>query len=223
MDHTKIERPSGEIMRRLAAIGTSTFANAFDAFGLFDNIMSGIGAAAPGFRFAGPAVTVQLSVGPPGTYSSADFAVGAMIDAAAAGDVVVVDGSGCRYSTWGGMASYAAKLKGIAGLLVDGAARDLGEMIAFEFPVFSRHIVPTTGRTRLRVEAINVPVTAGGVRVDPGDIIVADGSGALSIPAGKVGAILEHAEKCQRDDDAAMTDLKNGMSFSEAMKKYRNI
>ena len=96
-------------------------------------------------------------------------------------------------------------------------------MIAFEFPVFSRHIVPTTGRTRLRVEAINVPVTAGGVRVDPGDIIVADGSGALSIPAGKVGAILEHAEKCQRDDDAAMTDLKNGMSFSEAMKKYRNI
>ena len=125
MDHTKIERPSGEIMKRLASIGTSTFANAFDAFGLFDNIMSGIGAAAPGFRFAGPAVTVQLSVGPPGTYSSVDFAVGAMIDAAAAGDVVVVDGSGCRYSTWGGMASYAAKLKGIAGLLVDGAERDL--------------------------------------------------------------------------------------------------
>lgn len=223
MDHTEIERPSGEIIKRLSAIGTSTFANAFDAVGLFDNILTDIVAAAPGFRFAGPAVTVQLSVGPPGTYSSADFAVGAVIDAAAAGDVIVIDGSGCRYSTWGGMASYAARLKGIAGLLVDGAVRDLEEMIAFEFPVFTRHIVPTTGRTRLRVEAINVPVTVGGVLVDPGDIVVADGSGAVSIPSGKAEVILNHAEACQRDDDAAMVDLKNGMSFSAAMQKYRNI
>ncbi|MBV1895699.1 MAG: RraA family protein [Rhodobacteraceae bacterium] len=223
MQYTDINRPSAEIMGRISNIATSTYANAFDTFGIADNIMSGLAAAAPGFRFSGPAVTVRLSIGPPGTYSSADFAVGAMIDAARKGDIIVVDGGGCQYSTWGGMASYAAKLKGVSGLLVDGAVRDLEEMIEFNFPVFTRHIVPTTGRTRLKVEAINVPVTVGGAAVNPGDIIVADGSGVVSIPCAQASGVLEQAEKCQRDDDAAMADLKNGLSFTDAMKKYRNI
>ena len=96
-------------------------------------------------------------------------------------------------------------------------------MIEFGFPVFTRHIVPTTGRTRLKVEAINVPVTVGGTGVNPGDVIVADGSGVVSIPSAQASGILEHAEKCQRDDDAAMADLKNGLSFTDAMNKYRNI
>jgi len=223
MEYSDIKRPSPALMAQISPIATSTFANALDGFGLVNNIMADIGPASPGFAMAGPAVTVRLSVGPPGTYASEDFAVGAMIDAAQRGDVIVVDGGGCRYSTWGGMASLAAKLKGVAGLVVDGAVRDLEEMVAFEFSVFTRHIVPTTGRTRLKVEAINVPVTAGGVPVNPGDIVVADGSGVVVIPPGQAREITDYALKCQRDDEATMKDLRAGMTFSEAMKKYRNI
>ena len=65
------------------------------------------------------------------------------------------------------MASYAAKLKRIAGLVVDGGVRDLEEIVEFGFPVFARHLVPTTGRTRLKVAAINDQVTVDGVTVAP--------------------------------------------------------
>ena len=223
MNHPDIIRPDPALMARIKPIATSTFANAFDECGLFHNVMEGLSSAAPGMALSGPAVTVKLSVGAPGTYTSADFAVGAMIDAAQRGDVIVIDGGGCRYSTWGGMASFAAKFKGVAGIVVDGAARDLEEMVEFDFDVFTRHMVPTTGRTRLKVEAINIPVAVGGVTVSPGDIVVADGTGVVSIPKAQTNEVLRFAEKCQRDDNAAMADMKAGLSFSDAMAKYRNI
>ena len=223
MDHPDITRPNAELLARIAPIATGTFANAFDEVGLFHNVMEGVSGVTPGVSLCGPAITVKLSVGAPGSFTSADFAVGAMIDAAKRGDVIVIDGAGCRYSTWGGMASYAAKLKGVAGIVVDGAVRDLEEMVAFGFDVFSRHMVPTTGRSRLKVEAINVPVSVGGVLVNPGDIMVGDGTGVIAIPHAQAEAVAQFAEKCQGDDDAAMADMKNGLSFSEAMAKYRNI
>ena len=223
MDHPDIDRPDPALMGRIAPIATSTFANAFDKCRLFHSVMADIPAVAPGFALSGPAVTVKLSVGEPGTYTSEDFAVGAMIDAAKRGDVIVIDGGGSRFSTWGGMASFAAKMKGVAGIVVDGAARDLEEMIEFDFAVFSRHMVPTTGRTRLKVEAINVPVRVGGIDVNPGDIIVGDGTGVIAIPKARAQEVTSFAEKCQLDDNAAMEDMKNGLTFSQAMAKYRNI
>ncbi len=216
-------RPSRKLVERLERIATSTLANAFDRVGLHANIVTHIDAAAPGFRFAGPAVTVKEAAGEFGDFTSEDFAVGAMIDAASAGDVIVVDAGGAECSTWGGMASYAAKLKGVAGLVVDGGVRDREEMIEFDFPVFARHMIPTTGRTRLKVEAINVPVTIGGVAVAPGDIIVADGTGVAAVPAGKAEEVADLAESFARDDAAAMEDLKAGLTFSQAMAKYKGI
>jgi regulator of RNase E activity RraA len=218
-----ITRPDSQLVERFKAIATSTLANAFDRTGLHAHIATGLVAAAPGFRFAGPAVTVKEAVGPFGQFTSEDFAVGAMIDAASAGDVIVVDGGGAECSTWGGMASYAAKLKGVAGLVVDGGVRDREEMIEFEFPVFARHMIPTTGRTRLKVEAINVPVTIGGAMVSPGDIVVADGTGIAIVPAEKAKEVAELAEAFARDDAAAMDDLKAGLTFSQAMAKYKGI
>ena len=146
-----------------------------------------------------------------------------MIDAAGAGEVIVVDAEGAPYSTWGGMASTAASLKGIAGLVVDGAVRDLEEIVELGFPVFTRHLSPTTGRSRLKVEAINVPVHIGGVGVAPGDIVVADGTGMVCLPRDLVAQIVERAEAFAADDEAAVKDLKAGLSFSEAMAKYKNI
>ena len=214
---------SEDLVKRAAALATSTLANALDLAGCHDNVIVHIKAVAPGFTFTGPAMTVKEIAGEHGEFSSEDFRVGAMIDAAQAGDIIVVDCGGTACSTWGGLASLAAKLKGVAGLLVDGGVRDLEEMIAFDFPVFSRHMVPTTGRLRLKIEDFNVPVTIDGVTVSPGDIIRADGTGAVSLPRRQAEEIIGIAEKLARDDAAAEDDLRAGLSFSEAMAKYSGI
>ena len=199
MRHRDIVRPKTDLIPRIAPLATSTLANALDESGLPANVIAGIEAVVPGFRLAGPAVSVKESSGGYGPFSSRDFNVGAMIDAA------------------------AAKLKGVAGLVVDGGVRDLEEIAAFEFPVFARHLVPTTGRMRLKVEAINVPVGIGGVAVAPGDIVVADGTGIVCLPRQRAEAVVDLAEQFARDDAAARQDLKDGLTFSEAMARYRKI
>ncbi len=208
---------------RVAGLATSTLANALDEVGLHANVMPSIKGVAPGFRFAGPAVTVSEEAGGYGSFGSDDFKVGAMIDAAQTGDVIVVAAGGAPYSTWGGMASYAAKLKGIAGLVVDGGVRDLEEIVEFGFAVFARHMVPTTGRTRLKVAAINEPVTVDGVAVAPGDIVAADGTGIVVLPAASAEEITTLAEAFARDDAAALAEMDKGLSFSDAMAKFKKI
>ena len=212
------------LVDRAAKIATATFANALDDFGLADRmILPTIKSVGHGMRMVGPAVTVKETVGPAGTYTSADFKVGAMIDAAAPGDIIVVAGGGANVSTWGGMASFAAKKKGIGGLLADAGVRDLEEIEEFEFPVFARHLTPLTGRSRLKVEALNVPVEVDGVPVHPGDLVVADGTGVLILPKDKAAEIIERAERFSADDAAAVKDLDTGLTFSEAMAKYTRI
>ena len=216
-------RPNQLICDRITALATSTLANALDDSGYHDNVMPGMHSVAPGFRFAGPAVTAREASGDFGSFQSEDFKVGAIIDAATAGDVIVIDAGGVPFSTWGGMASYAAKMKGIAGVVVDGAVRDLEEIIEFDFPVFARHMVPTTGRLRLKVEAINEPIVVRGVRVAPGDIIAGDGTGVVCLPREDAETIVGLAESIAKDDASALEDLKSGLSFSEAMAKYPKI
>jgi regulator of RNase E activity RraA len=211
------------VAARAAGLATSTLANALDDSGLHDNVMPSIKAVASGFRFAGPALTVKERSGEYGTFTSDDFRVGAIIDAAAAGDVVVVEAGGVPYSTWGGMASLAAKLKGVAGLVVDGGVRDLEEMVEFAFPVFARHMVPTTGRTRLSIDEIGVTVTVDGVRVEPGDLIIADGTGVVSLPAARAADIVALAEEIAAADAEAAKQLRRGLSFSEAMARFKKI
>jgi regulator of RNase E activity RraA len=146
-----------------------------------------------------------------------------VIDATRAGDVLVIDNGGHCVSTFGGLATLAAKVKGVAGLVVDGGVRDREEMEEHEFPVFARHMTPLTGRSRLAVTAINEPVSCGGVRVRPGDVIVADGSGVVCIPAEHAAKVAELAEGYSRDDEAATAELRKGLAFSAAMAKFRRI
>ena len=218
-----LRRPDPAVIRRLAALPTATIANALDDVGKTVNCPVALRPMAPGMAFAGPAVTVQQAAGEAGDFTSRDFAVGAMIDAAAAGDVICVAARGARASSWGGMASLAAKVKGVAGLAVDGGVRDIDEMVDHGFPVFARHAVPTTGRTRLKVEAVNVPVEMDGVTVEPGDVLVADSTGLVVVPAAEAARVADLAEGFARDDAAAEEEIRKGLSFSEAMAKFTRI
>lgn len=223
MTETTIPRPEPALIERLSRLPTATIANALDDVGKVINCPVSLRPVAPGMAFAGSAVTVQVLAGEAGDYTSADFRVGAIIDAALAGDVIVISAQGARSSTWGGMASLAAKVKGVSGLVVDGGVRDIDEMVEHAFPVFARHSVATTGRTRLKVNAIHVPIEIDGVIVEPGDVIVADSTGLVVVPHQHAAQVAELAEAYARDDASAEEELRKGLSFSEAMARFKRI
>jgi regulator of RNase E activity RraA len=213
---------SDETIAKLQKLNTPTLANALEECGI-EGVITGLAPAGPGLRCVGRAVTVLEMTGPRGAFPAGDFKVGEMIDAAGPGDVVVVSNGGAPISTWGGTASYAAHLKGIAGLVVDGGIRDREEICEIGFPAFARHMIPTTGKTRIRVEAIGVPVTCSGIRVDPGDVVVADGTGVVCIPAARAAEVADLATRYAADDARAMEELRGGLTFREAMAKFAKI
>lgn len=207
----------------LKKLATSTLANALDRVGCTFQTFVNLKPISPGMRFVGPALTVRQESGPFGAYQSEDFKVGAMIDAANPGAVIIVAADGVPYSTWGGMASLAASTKGIAGIAIDGGARDANETTDVGFPVFSRHLIPTTGRCRLKVSDIGCTVLVDGVVVQNGDWIVADDTGILAVPQNVVDDVILLAKKFTSEDQKAAEAIRDGMSFSDAMKKFGNI
>lgn len=211
-----------DVIETLKSLNTPTLANALDELDIA-GVMDGLLPVVPGLRCVGRAVTARETTGPKGTFTKEDFRVGHIIDAAGPGDVVVIDNGGAPVSTWGGMAAYAAVLKGIAGLVVDGGVRDREEIGTFAFPVFSRHVVPRPGKTRVRVESVGETIVCGGVRVRPGDVIVADGTGIVCIPAEAAEEVATRTARYAADDREAMEAMKNGMSFREALSRFTNI
>lgn len=211
-----------DVLAKLAALATPTLANALDDVE-FEGVMQGLVQMVPGTRCVGRAVTVRQITGKRGDFTSDDFKVGQMIDVAEAGDILVIDNGGQCVSTFGGLATLAAKTKGIAGLVADGGVRDREEMIEHAFPVFARHMTPLTGRTRLAITGINEAIGCGGVRVRPGDAIVADGSGVVCIPAEHAAKVAELAGRYAADDAQAAAELAKGLSFSQAMGKFKRI
>ena len=213
---------SDAVLQTLAGLATPTIANALDDVE-FPGILHGMTQMVAGTRCAGRAVTILQVSSERGDYTSADFKVGHMIDAASPGDIVVVDNGGRPVSTWGGLATYAAKVKRLGGLVVDGGVRDREEMIEHGFPVFARHMTPLTGRTRIKVITIGEPISCGGVRVRAGDAIVADGSGVVCIPAEHAEKVADLASRYNADDKLAEAELAKGLSFREAMAKFTRI
>ena len=213
---------SVENKKRLEQLATPTIANVLDDLG-FEGTMCGLKPAGLGMKVVGKALTVQEITGPYGSFSTEDFKVGHMIEAASTGDIIVVANNGAPVSTWGRMASYSAKLKGIGGLVVDGGIRDREEIIKFEFPAFSKHMVPTPGKTRIKVLSIGEPIVCANVKVRTGDIILADGTGVLCIPFEHLNTVIENAESYAKDDNQAMTEMKEGLTFIEALSKFKKI
>lgn len=222
MDNRRKAGVDDDMVTRLGALYTSTLSNALEDLGL-DGVIHGLAPVAPGTRLVGRAMSVLQITGPAGSFPGTDFAVGRIIDAAGPGDVVMIANNGCAVSSWGGTASFAAARKGIAGLVVDGGVRDREEMIEHQFPVFARHWVPTTGRTRIRVVEIGGTITVCGQRVDTGDVIVADGTGIVAVPTSKAGEVARIAEELQADDDQAVREITDGLTFAQAMAKFRKI
>jgi 4-hydroxy-4-methyl-2-oxoglutarate aldolase len=137
-----------------------------------------------GLRIAGPAVTASC---PPGD----NLMMHRALFLARAGDVLVVRApeSGAQ---WGDIAAYYAMKKGLAGIVVDGFIRDTDELRALRSPVWATKIGPSSPQKGGH-GLVNAPVDCAGVRVEPGDLVVADGDGVIVVPRQDASAIVSRA------------------------------
>ncbi len=143
-----------------------------------------------GAQLNGPAYTVQCAPGD-------NLMLHAAIHRAPAGSVLVVDGGDASHAIAGGNVCAVAHRRGIAGLVIDGAIRDVKEIRDLGFPVFARAVVPKPGLKAV-VLPLQQPVSCGGVLVHPGDFITADEEGIVAVPADQVETVLTAvAEKAQ--------------------------
>ena len=200
-------------------VDSGMVADALDILG-FDGAMTGLAPLEPGQQFHGPAMTVRMLRGTPGTYGADEIALGRVLESAGAGDVIVVDVGGAPVSVWGELTTIAAQNKGIVGLVVDGAVRDADIIRSARFPVMVRHIVPTAGKTRLRLGSVNEePVLCGGVAVNPGDFIFADESGVVVCPQSMTESVMIEVQKIQTRETEMKKNLARGLSYIEAARE----
>lgn len=147
-------------------------------------------------RLAGPAYPVACAPGD-------NLMLHAAIHRAAPGVVIVVQAGDRDYAMAGGNVCAWAQHRGIAGFVVDGVIRDLAEVRDRRFPVFARGVIPIPGDKK-GPGTLDGPVTCGGVRVAPGDIVIADEEGIVVVPVARAAEVLA-AARARAATDAAET------------------
>lgn len=163
-------------------------------------------------RIAGRAVTVDVPAG------EGDLIADAILQLKE-GDVLVIAGKGCcRCSYWGDFRSFCAKRTRAAGVVIDGAFRDVEECREIGFPIFARAVTcPTAAKNG--TGQMNVPVDCGGVRVQPGDLIVGDENGVCVIDPKEAEAIMEKAEKKRAAQERTMREMEETGVLYTRIKK----
>lgn len=198
------------LVGRCASIATSTWSDALDRLGLA-GVLTGLERRAGALPFAGPIVTVAEEVGPLGSADPDDFGIDRVLVGAGPGDVVLIQQVGTpAASAIGGLAASSAQRHGVTAIVIDGACRDVDELTEIGLPVVSRGITPASGRGRARISGVNVRLRfeAEALEVAPGDLLIADETGVVVIPASRLTELLELAEARAAQDAAEAERLR---------------
>ncbi|KQX25136.1 MULTISPECIES: RraA family protein [unclassified Sphingomonas] len=204
------------ILDRLGRLDACCISDAGDQIGL-PPAVTGIGWRSVRGRIAGRVATVTLAAGTAPNGSHRHLCTSA-IERAGAGDVIVIEQrTGIDAAGWGGILSNAAKVRGLAGVIVEGPARDIDEAAELGFPVYSRSATCRTARGRIFEIASGEPVTVGDTLVNEGDYVVADSSGVVFVPASRIEELLAAAEKIAAREAAMTSSVRAGEPVSEVM------
>jgi 3-hexulose-6-phosphate synthase/6-phospho-3-hexuloisomerase len=172
--------------------------------------MKGIRPIKFGFRMVGKALTVKTMDG--------DWAKPIeAIDKAEKGNVIVVDVSGGKTAIWGELATWSAKLKGLAGVVIDGAVRDFDDIIKMDFPVFCRYISPNAGEPKGFGE-IGAEIICGNQVVQTGDWVIGDDSGVVVVPQEIAQEIANRALDVKEQENRIREEIKAGESLGTVVK-----
>src|SRR5262245_60268175 len=205
------------IIERLAKLDTCAVSDALDSLNL-KGATWGVRPMWPCPRIAGRAVTMKIK--PAGLDQPSQHLGTAPIEAAKPGDIIVIDNSGqLQFSCWGGLLALSAKLKGLSGVVIDGASRDIDEARELEFPVYARGAVPMTARGRVVQDSYNQEIQFAGVQCRPGDLILADGSGVVIIAREKENEVVTAAEAIYAKEQEMAAGIRKGYSGLEMLEK----
>jgi regulator of RNase E activity RraA len=208
-----------DLAARLGRLDSCALSDALDKLGL-TGVVTGIHRLATDRRIAGRVVTVKLEKDQ-GTPAPPRHLGTTAIEAARAGEVIVIEQrSGIDAAGWGGNLSLAAKLREVAGVILDGPVRDTDEARGYGFPVFARGATARTARGRIVETGTNVPITVGDVRVTPGDYVVADGSAVVFVKAADIERVVAAAEAISDREKQMVADLKDGLPVTQVMGKH---
>jgi len=204
-----------ELIQRLEKVDTCAVSDALDHLGLKGAVI-GIKPVWQCPRIVGRAVTVKIV--PAGLTKPEHHLATPAVEASEPGDIIVVDNAGrVDVSSWGDILSNAAQVKGIRGVIIDGACRDVDGSREIGFPVYARAGVPVTARNRIIQESFNTLIQCGGVQVRPGDLVIADGSGICFVPDERAEEVVEAAERIVAREAEMVQAVRNGKSVVDVM------
>jgi len=190
----------------LLALDTSVLADADKSLRVMEPTLRPV---APGRKLVGVARTVV---------AHEDFlTVIAALDAAAPGEVLVVDTRGSRRAVLGELFSIEARRRGLAGIVVDGPVRDVATLATLDLPVWARAYCPCAGTTQ-RLFDTQVPVQCGGIEVAPGDVLVGDDDGIIVANEAELAQLVPRAEAISR----AEAQLRQRMAAGEGLISMLN-
>ncbi|CAJ36756.1 bifunctional hexulose-6-phosphate synthase/ribonuclease regulator [Methanocella arvoryzae] len=166
-----------------------------------------------GIKIAGKAVTVQNF---PGDWARPVEAS----DVAQPGEIIVINNFSKDVAPWGELASHGAMQKGIAGVVIDGAIRDIDEIRRIRFPSFASAIVPNAGDPKGFGE-INAEIVCGGLTVRPGDWIIGDDNGVMVVPKERAYEVARRALEVKKNEDRVRVEIERGHTLAEVMDLYK--
>ncbi|UDL88606.1 RraA family protein [Mesorhizobium sp. PAMC28654] len=162
-----------------------------------------------GVRVAGTAVTVSI----PGADSTLLYYA---MDRVRPGDILVIDRAGDeRHAPWGGFMAAVAKVRGLAGVIIDGVVTDPAAIRAAGVPTWARGVSPITTKLLNLGGGFNIPVSCGGVAVNPGDAVLADDCGILVLPPNQVEGVTSVALFDQEDEGSWVRKIEAGARLQD--------
>ncbi|KYC53196.1 MAG: Bifunctional enzyme Fae/Hps [Candidatus Methanofastidiosum methylothiophilum] len=195
-----------ELIEALKKVSSSNVSDAMHRGGA----MKGIHTVVPGLKMAGKALTVKTMNG--------DWAkVVEAIDLAEKGEILVIDTNCGNIAVWGELATWSAFTRGLGGIVIDGAARDIDDLKEIRFPVFARYETPDAGDPKGFGE-IGCEVVCGGLKVNKGDYIIGDDSGVVVIPQEEAQEIINRSLDVKEKENRIREEIKRGSTLSKVLK-----
>jgi 4-hydroxy-4-methyl-2-oxoglutarate aldolase len=213
---------TANLIDRLAAIPyTGAISDILDEMGLTDQVLPHeIQSLDAGRILAGRALTVLGERAPGMPRDDYFIPYLKMLGSIAPGDVVVSQPNDSTVSHFGELSAETAKARGGGGLVVDGGVRDIDYIVKLGFPAFARYTTPRDIVGRWRLLDMNVPVTIGRTRVQPGDYLLGDRDGVLIIPARAAEEVIGKAEQVIHTENHLRKAILEGMQPLEAYQKF---
>jgi regulator of RNase E activity RraA len=206
---------SAETLERYRTLSTPLVSDSLKDVGLSPRGLEGIVSLDSTAKVVGPAFTVQCLPAD----ESRDARIEYLGDIPAGSVVVIANGGRTDCSVWGGQRTLAARQRGAVGSVVDGAFRDVEEHAAFGYPVWSKGRAVAGSSGFSNPVASQVDVILSGIGVSPGDLVLADGSGVIVVPAERVAEVLEVAEATAADEKRVTAAVAAGADYFEAKKQ----